>query len=86
MDPMADMQICCKQDAADWRSKAMSHNNKQFGYYWELYHVLTNEVVHSGFEKDDSHVPQRGDWKCKVAGFAYRFTPLYEAAATQTIS
>lgn len=51
---------------------------KPFGCYWELFHVLSGEVVNSGFERD-SVVPQPGEWKCKVRGFDYRFTPLYEA-------
>lgn len=49
---------------------------KPYGFYWQLVHAKSNRCIRDGFHRG----AQSPDWTEKVAGFEYRFLPLYEHA------
>jgi len=53
-----------------------------FGYYWEILHKKTGDVINSGFSKDPMEV---GEKPTSIKGFVCRTIPLYGGCSTNLV-
>lgn len=53
-----------------------NHQPKPFGFFWEIVHLESGEVVNDGFSRDPMEI---GEFPHKFAGFVLRVRALFEA-------